>query len=163
MRTLRLAALVAVVTATPLLAQGPPPGRRGNARELQQQVMQRFLQNLQVQAGLTEEQADGVETIVRDGFQARAQLAEEERDLWRALEAQMRPGVAADADSVTAILAGLVEVGRRRVALNEEELRVYAEILEPVQQAQVMMAWRRLQMQIERIRQGRMQPGRMPG
>jgi hypothetical protein len=41
------------------------------------------------------------------------------------------------------------------VMLTRAELEQFKTFLDPVQRAQVMLAWRRLQMQIERIRQGR--------
>ena len=151
---LPLALLLAI--ASPLVGQNP--GMRRN--ELQRQVMQRFMQNVRTQAGLGDEQFQEFSQVARRAFEGRARLSERERSLWMALDGQMRPGVAADADSVTSILATLVEVGDQRVELLRREQAEYAAFLSPIQRAQVTIAWRRLQMQIDRIRMGRMQDRR---
>ncbi len=152
---LPLALLLAI--ASPLAGQNP--GMRRN--ELQRQVMQRFMQNVRTQAGLGDEQFRQFSEVAHRSFEGRARLSERERSLWVALDGQMRPGVAADTDSVSAILATLVEVGDQRVELLRREQEEYAAFLSPIQRAQVTIAWRRLQTQIDRIRMGRMQ-GRRP-
>jgi Spy/CpxP family protein refolding chaperone len=151
-----MSVVLCALVAGPLAAQ-EPPGRRQVLRE---QVMARFLGNLQTQAGLSEEQLDRVKSTFRDGVEARSALSEQEREIWRALEGQMRPGVAADADSVEQLLENVLRLREERAELDRAEQEAFAEFLTPVQRAQVMMSWHRLQMQIERVRGGR---GPMPG
>ncbi len=133
------------------VAQGPGMRRQ----ELQQQVVQRFMQNVRAQAGLSDDQFERFGEVTRESFSERAEIARRELSLWRALEGQMRPGVAADPDSLTAIMDGIITTQEERAALTRAELEQFEPFLEPVQRAQVMLAWHRLQMQIDRILQGR--------
>lgn len=154
MRTLALAGLATLALVS---------GAAGQEREaLQRQVVQRFMENVRVSAGLTDTQFDQFQRVLRQAFDARAQLAQKEREIWSALEGQMRPGIAADADSVARLLDALVAVETERTRQVREEQQAFAQFLTPVQRAQVTMAFRRLQQQIERIRQGRALPGRVP-
>ena len=150
MRYLVSLALVAVLAA-PLSAQEPQMRRQ----MLREQVMERFMVNLRTQAGLNDEQLERVRATFREGAEFRSALSMQERDVWQALEGQMRPGVAADADSVDALLERVLELREERSARDRAEQEVFAEFLTPVQRAQVMMAWHRLQMQVERVRAGR--------
>ncbi len=90
-----------------------------------------------------------------ESFGERAEIARRELSLWRSLEGQMRPGLAADPDSLTTIMNGIITAQEERAALTRAELEQFETFLEPVQRAQVMLAWHRLQMQIDRILQGR--------
>ena len=133
------------------VAQGPGMRRQ----ELQQQVVQRFMQNVRAQAGLSDEQFERFGEVTRDSFDQRTVLARREQALWRALEGQMRPGVAANADSLGVILDGIIAAQEERAALTRADVEQFKEFLDPVQRAQVMLAYHRLQMQIDRILQGR--------
>jgi glutamyl/glutaminyl-tRNA synthetase len=141
----------------PLAAQGPEARRE----QLRQQVMERFMINLRTEAGLTDDAMRQVQAVLRRSMEARGQLAQREMATWRALEAQMRPGVAADADSVEVLLARLVSLHERRGQLANTDQVALAEFLAPVQRAQVTMAFRRLQMRIDQIRGNRGPPGGM--
>ena len=139
---------LAAVTA-PLVGQNPQM-----RRQLQQQVVERFMENVRVQAGLSDEQMERVREVARESFEARQELAERERETWRALEGQMRPGVAADADSLGALMDNLLAIQDERVTQARQEQAAYAEFLTPVQRAQLTIAWHRLHLQIERVRGG---------
>jgi Spy/CpxP family protein refolding chaperone len=154
-----MAFVLCAACATPLTAQDPPMRRQ----MLREQVMERFMGNLKVQAGLSDEQLQQVMEVFRDGVQFRSGLAERERDVWRAMEGQMRPGVAADADSVSRLLESVLQLREQVNAREREEQETLAEFLTPVQRAQVLMAWHRFQMQVERVRGGRgpMEGGRV--
>ena len=149
MRALILMTCGVVSLAAPLAGQNPQL-----RRQLQQQVVERFMENVRVQAGLSEEQMERVREVARQSFEDRQALAERERRTWRALEGQMRPGVAADADSLEALLDRLLGIQDERVAQARQEQATYAEFLTPVQRAQLTIAWHRLHLQIERIRGG---------
>ncbi len=143
---------VAVLAAwTSSLAAQDPAERR----ELRQQVIERFIRNYQTQAGLTDEQADQFQQVLRQSMEANAKLQQRERSAWRALEGQMRPGVAANGDSVIVLLDALVQVAQDRVERMRGDQQAYAEFLAPVQRAQLTLAWRRLQNQIQRMQQRR--------
>ena len=160
MRTILLTLLCTVAVSYSAQGQGPTRQRR----ELQQQVVQRYMQNVRVQAGLSDGQFEQFGTVTRDTFEERATLARQEAGLWRALEGQMRPGVAAEADSIAVLMTGIADIMEERAALTRAEMEQFETFLDPIQRAQVMLAWRRLQFQIDRILQGRTdQPMRRPG
>jgi len=147
MRTLLLGIAMTTLAAGPLLAQNPP--RR---QQLQQQVVQRFMTNYRAQAGLNDEQFTRFQEVIQYSFQLRTESLQQERQLWMALEGQMRPGVAADADSLEALMNAIIDIQQQRVDQSRAELERYASFLDPVQRAQLTIAWRRLQMQIEGVR-----------
>ncbi len=69
------------------VAQGPGMRRQ----ELQQQVVQRFMQNVRAQAGLSDDQFERFGKVTRESFSGRAEIARRELSLWRALEGRMAP------------------------------------------------------------------------
>ena len=115
------------------------------------------------QAGLTDEQYTRFQDVIRNSFQQRTQSLQMERELWLALEGQMRPGVAADADSLNALMNAVLDIQVERVEQARAELEEYATFLDPVQVAQLTIAWRRLQMQIEGVRGMGMQRRQVQG
>lgn len=148
MRTILLIPAFAALAMQPVAAQ-EPPGRR---QQLQQEVMRRFTENYRVQVGLDDEQAARFEETAGQSMEHRTQALQRERELWMALQDQMRPGVAADEDSLQTLMAALIDVQQERVDRAREEMATYGEFLTPVQQAQLMLSLRRLQFQIEGAR-----------
>jgi len=146
-----------LLLAPPAVAQVRPDPDR-----LREQVVQRFMENYRQQAGLTDEQYDRFSRHVRRIWQQRRVTEERERQLVRGLEGQLRPGVAADQDSVTELLDAIVGLQRERadrVAAEQQELEAY---LTPVQRAQLVLAFARLERQIQQLIQQRMQDRRQP-
>ena len=154
MRSLKFAALLTLVVAPVLAAQ------QGQMRRqmLQEEVMQRFMTNYRAQAGLSDEQFEQLRQVVIESTQRRRDLELRERELWRAIEGQMRPGIAADTDSLNSLMESLIVVQQERVDLARSERGQYAEFLTPVQQAQLLIATRRLQNNIEQVIRGRQGP-----
>ncbi len=151
---------VAVLAAWTSSVAAQNPAER---RELRQQVIERFIRNYQTQAGLADEQAAQFQRVLRQSMEANAKLQQRERSAWHALEGQMRPGVAANPDSVIVLLDALVQVAQDRVEQMRGDQQAYAEFLAPVQRAQLTLAWRRLQNQIQRMQQRRRpEPGAPP-
>jgi len=148
MRTLCLALLFGMMLAGTVGAQDQPAPQR---RQLLQQVIERLMENGRVQAGLTDEQFGRYREIARRSITSRNAIQNRERALWRALEGQMRPGVAADDDSVTVLLDSLVAVPEQLVDARQLEQREYAEFLTPVQRAQLMLVHRRFENNIQQI------------
>ena len=153
MRTILLIPVLAALVAQPLTAQDPPERRQ----QLQQEVMRRFTENYRTQVGLDDEQFARFEETAQQSMERRMEALQRERQLWMALQGQMRPGVAADADSLRTMMAALIDIQQERVDRAREEMATYGEFLTPVQQAQLMLSLRRLQHQIEgaRMRQRR--------
>jgi len=152
MRTLFLAAILGAV-AVPVAAQV-----RANPERLREQVVQRFLENYRRDAGLTDEQYGQLEAVVRRQWDARRELQERERALVGALEGQLRPGVAADRDSVARVLDRLTALQRERLerlGVEQDEVKAF---LDPVQRAQLVLAFARLERQIQQLLQQRTAP-----
>ena len=158
MRTILLIPAFAALAMQPVSAQEPPERRQ----QLQQEVMRRFTDNYRVQVGLDEEQAARFQHTAQESMERRTEALHRERGLWMALQWQMRPGVAADEDSLRTLMAALIDVQQERVDQAREEMASYGEFLTPVQQAQLMLSMRRFQSQMEgaRMRQ-RGPPGGM--
>ena len=85
--------------------------------------------------------------------------------MWRALEGQMRPGLAANPDSVTKLLDAVMAQRAALVEQARSEQREYAQFLTPVQRGQLVLMVERFQQQVEGIVRRRMEmqgrPGRM--
>jgi Spy/CpxP family protein refolding chaperone len=158
MRIATLAIALVALASTAQAQGGPGPGAEG----LRRQVVQRFLENYRVEAGLTNEQYGKVQTIVQASFERRRAFQEQERGIVQALEGQMRPGVAANQDSVTALLDRLLQIQSERTEQARAEQREFAQFLTPVQRAQFVLAFTRLERQIEQVIQRRMGEGARP-
>jgi hypothetical protein len=83
---------------------------------------------------------------------------------------QLRPGVAANQDSLGRMLDGLAAVRVQRAQSDQQELRDLGQFLNPVQRARLLLMRRQLSDRIEQIRRGvgqgmgrgiGMQPGMM--
>ena len=135
-----------VFAGAPLAAQA-----RQNPERLREQIVTRFMQSYRTQSGLTAEQFEQFQEVARQSWQERRRLEASERQLVQALEQQMRPGVVANSDSVTALLESMLLLGEERVAHARADQEVYAGFLTPVQRAQLVLAWARLERQIETI------------
>jgi len=153
MRTLFIACVAAVVGFGFVSAQDPAVRQR---QQLQQQVIEWLMQNTRVQAGLTDEQFERYREIARRSIANSNAIQNRERNLWLALEGQMRPGIAADDDSVEALIDSLVTIPGQRVDLQRSDQREYAEFLTPVQRAQLMLSHRRFENNIRQILQRRL-------
>lgn len=146
--------LALICAAGPAAAQGGP-----NREMLQRQVMERFIMNFQTQAGLTPDQSQRFREVMTRSFGERRQIETRQRQLYVALERQLRPGVAADEDSVRVILERFKEARQAGVDLTNRDQAAFAEFLSPIQQAQLVLSLERLQRQIETILRRRMQGG----
>ena len=160
MRKAFLGALL-VLMVGPLAAQEQVgPGREA----LRQQVLERFTQNFIREAGLTEDQRAEFRQTLERHFRERGRLAQRRRGLLRAIEEQLRPGVAADADSVTRVVESVVALGEEMAAAVRAEQEEYAGFLDPVQRALLLIHYERFQRQIEGVqRRGMQRRGNRPG
>lgn len=156
MRALKLAALLAIALTSVVQAQ---QGQMRQRQRLQQQVMQRYMQSYRQQAGLNEDQFRRFTEMTGRAFSRRTELREQERSLWLALEQQMRPGVAADSDSLTQLMDDILDLQVQIAEVERENQDELDDFLTPVQRAQLMLSQRRLQMNIEEIMRQRREGG----
>lgn len=145
--------LVFAIIVTGFMAGGVATAQqRPQAEELRQQVMERFLESYSIQAGLTSEQDQRFRERFQRSLRAREEMERRQRELWRALEGQMRPGFAANPDSVNQLMDQILAERLRMLEHTRTEQREYAAFLSPVQRAQLFIMWERFQRQIEMVR-----------
>ena len=157
MRTLGWFLMVALlVSAGPALAQDTGDDSP-DATQIRQQIETRFGQQIQATMGLTDEQAVKLRaTFNKYGPQRRA-LEAEERSIKRALQGQLRPGIAANSDTVARLVDHLLANKVKYAQSFVDEDKEMAKYLTPVQRAQFQVMRERLMARIEEIRQQRQQ------
>ena len=148
-----------------IMALGVLPGIaaaqvRQNPEQLRAQITQRFMENYRQQAGLTDEQFVKFQASVRRHWDERRDLQQREMQTMQALGAQLRPGIAADEAEVTHLLDEVVAVQQQRVDQFRTEQKDLATYLSPVQRAQFVVAFARLEQQIQQLMQRRMEQRR---
>ncbi len=135
MKTTSRAVLLAALLSAPSLLVAQVAGRPAPVRERIEQV---FMTRLRQDLGLSAEQADKVGGVLTDWGGKRRELEDQERDFRRALEGQLRPGVAADSDSLTRLVDGLLQNRVAYAQSFQSEMRDLTPILTPVQRAQFL-------------------------
>ncbi len=148
------ALLIAPLT---LVAQGPPPVR-GEA--VRQRIEQVFANRLRQELGLSADQMDKVGAVLTDWGSKRRGLEDEERGLRQALDGQLRPGVAANSDSVTRVIDRLLQNRVEYAQSFQGEMRDLAPMLTPVQRAQFMRLRDQVLRRVQDLQDQRPVPGR---
>jgi hypothetical protein len=159
MRTMVRALLVGALVAIPsgLVAQ-EAPGER--AERLRDRVEAVFVTRLRQDLGLNDAQTQQVGAVLTEWGATRRQLEVEERALRRALDGQLRPGVAADGDSVTRVVDRLLQNRVEYAASFQGEMRALAPILTPVQRAQFLRLRDTILQRVRELQEQRPVPGR---
>jgi hypothetical protein len=144
----------------------PFPGRMGGrgafrmqrSQQLRAQIEQRFGQRVQVELGLTDQQMDRLRAAERNSRDRRQAFNDREQDLRRAVGEQLKPGVAANADSLSRLLDAIAANHVARAQEEQQELRELAQFLTPVQRARLLIMRQRLMQNVQAIREGRWNP-----
>lgn len=162
MRFISLLAFVLVAGGTPLRAQDTLMPDPVLAERLRRQIEQRFGERLKEELGLSEEQAARLRGSLAGIAARRRGMEREERLLRQALAAQLRPGIAANADSVAKLVDALTN---HRVAFAQtfkDEMRELSPILTPVQRGQYLLLRDRLMQRAQELQQARLNQGGLP-
>jgi len=141
--------------AAPYPGQGPGMMGGPRAEQLRAQIEERFAQRVKLQLGLNDQQMDKLRSAVRADRDRRLHVRDREVDPRRALAEQMRPGVAADQDSVARLLDALAANHVTRDQLEQQEQQELSQFLTPVQRSQLLFMRQQLQQRIQTIREGR--------
>lgn len=151
--------LAGLLAAAPARAQGVPPagGDPARAQLLRQRIERRFAARVKEQLGLTDEQFAKLRATSQTYGGRRRDLEARERALRSALAEQMRPGVAANQDSVAQLTDALVGLRASYAKTFEEENAELATYLTPVQRSQLLAMRERFMRRIQEIRQARRQ------
>lgn len=167
-RSLMLSAALAVAVAGATDAQvrgagqaqdptrRPMQGERGE-RELQllRMIEERFAAQVQQELVLNDDQMVRVRRILTTSATRLRQLEGQERGVQQALRHQLRPGVAAQTDSVVRLLDRLTSLRVEVAQAAGEEIRELAAVLSPVQQAQYVLMRDRLRARAQELRMQR--------
>jgi hypothetical protein len=153
----RLMWLVALTLVPALSAQqdsGAVPDSSERER-LQQEIERRFGTVVQQRLGLSNDQADKLRAT-EERFRPRRRAVMRQQLLLRAgLQDQMRPGQAANADSVRRLMDAIQVNRGDQLRLEQEQDREMAGYLTPVQQAQYQMLRERLIQRLQEVRRER--------
>ncbi len=152
---LRWLALAAVVLAPPLSAQNRDPDDPQRAEQLRQQVEGRFAERVRERLQLSDDQMTRLRGTARTYAARRRELADRERDIRSALAEQLRPGVAADQDSVSRLTDALVSLRSAHAQALRDENREMSEYLTPLQRSQLFVMRERLMRRAREIREER--------
>jgi Spy/CpxP family protein refolding chaperone len=153
-----------LIAAFPALAaslaaqQGPPPRSPALRRELEQ----RFASQMREQLQLTSEQDTKVRGIMSGYADRRRALEDEQRDMREALNGQLRPGIAANGDSVTRLVDGIAAGRVNYAKLVQDEMRELSTVLSPVQRGQLFLLRERVLQRVQEMRQNARQRGVPP-
>jgi hypothetical protein len=146
-----------------LIAAVPALGAQGRARmpdstraaELRAQVERRFAEHVRRELDLSDDQATKLRaTQERYAGRRRAQM-QRQQEIRRALDDQMQPGVAANADSVRRLMDALQAGRGDMLKLEQEEDREMAGYLSPVQRARFQTMRERFVQRVQQLRRER--------
>jgi hypothetical protein len=159
-RTLRLVANtgLALILSLPALAYAQGGGRP-NAERLRQMVEERFASQLQSELDLSDEESGRTRRILQASAERRRLIEREERAVQQALRDQLRPGVAAQTDSLVKLLDRLTTLRVSFAQASRDEIRELGEVLTPVQQAQFVLLRDRMMSRAQDVRMQRPPPG----
>jgi hypothetical protein len=123
----------------PAFAQRPDSARDPRADSLRHRIEERFAARVQQDLGLTNEQTAKLRASSQTFGARRRELRSREHALRDALDAQLRPGVAANQDSVTKLTDALVELRITSAQAARDEMKDVSKYLNPVQRARLLL------------------------
>lgn len=162
MRFIGVLALVLLGGARLAQAQDTLPPDPLLAERLRRQIEQRFGERLKEELGLSDDQESRLRLSLASVAVRRRGMERDERRLRQALAAQLRPGVAANSDSVAKLVDALTN---HRVAFAQtfrDEMRELSAILNPVQRGQYLLLRDRLMQRAQELQQARLNQGGFP-
>jgi hypothetical protein len=153
MRRLILSCIaMAALSAVPALAQ-QPPGPESRREELRHRLEERFALRVQEELNLSTDQMSRLRATSREFAGRRREMEMQQRDLRRALADQMRPGIAADKDSVARLTDRLVDLRVDYARTLKDEMSQLAKFLDPVQRAKLLVVRERLIERVQKFRE----------
>ncbi|MCL4866518.1 MAG: Spy/CpxP family protein refolding chaperone [Gemmatimonadales bacterium] len=154
-RFLSLLGLGLLLVAPPVVNAQVGGGGRPNAERLRQMVEERFAAQLQAELALSDEQAVRMRRILEASAERRRGMEREERAAQQALRDQLRPGVAAQVDSLSRLLDRLTTLRVAFAQAAKDEIRELGTVLTPVQQAQFLLIRDRMMTRAQDVRMQR--------
>jgi hypothetical protein len=124
------------------------PGRE----EMRRRIDEHFATRVRQELGLNDDQATRLRATGTTFGGRRRELESRERALRDALDAQLRPGVAANRDSVSRLTDDLVEMRAAYARTFLDEHKEVSKFLDPVQRARLYMMRERLMRRAHEVR-----------
>lgn len=165
MRLMAFGVLVSLATVTGSASAQDSAASPMASAELRARIEQRFTERVKLDLGLDDAQTARLKQVAGDWFNRRRGMESEERDLRQALAGQLRPGVAANADSVSRLVNQLLDLKVKYAESYREENKQLG-FLTPVQRAQYYSLRERLLDALKEaraLRQAGGRPGLRPG
>jgi hypothetical protein len=131
-----IAGLLLIGGITPMAAQARP-GQR--TQQIRQRIEQVFMQRLATELRLTSDQSQQLGVLLADWGERRQGLETEEQQLRKGIADQLRPGVAAESDSVSLMVDRLLANRVAYAQSFEGEMASLGEVLSPVQRGQFLL------------------------
>jgi Spy/CpxP family protein refolding chaperone len=151
---------LAVLAGPVSLAAQNPMADPARAQQLRRELEQRFAQRLKEELQLTDDQDAKVRAIMGSNAEKRRAIEGRERTLRQALGQQLRPGVAANADSVGKLVDGIMAERITYAQVVQGEMKELSSVLTPIQRGQLFLLRDRLFQRALEFRQQRMGAGR---
>lgn len=149
-----LGLLMLAGSAAPAMAQDSTQAPSMGSAQMRQRIEERFTERVKSELGLTDAETAKLTQVAGDWFTKRRAMEAEERGLRQALAGQLRPGVAANSDSVSRIVSQLLDLKVRYAESYREENKQLG-FLTPVQRAQYYSLRERLLDALREARQAR--------
>ncbi len=160
----RLLWVLMLVLAAPIAAQNPPDSSDdAEAQQLRQEIRQRWNARVRQDLDLTSDQAAKLQATEGRFLERQRDIARRQRAVLEGLRAELRPGVAANDDSVRKLMDARERNRAALAQLDQEENKEIAGYLNPVQHARYQMMREQLRRRIELIRERRQGRGQMMG
>jgi len=144
MRRVIVTVIVAAALTGRAVAQEPTEENPQRAEQLRQLIEDRFAARAQEELGLDDEQFQRLRGTSAQFAAERRGVEQQERRLRQAMAFQLRPGIAANQDSVARLLDALIDVKAAYVQTYRDEMKALAAFLNPVQRAQYFVLRERL-------------------
>ncbi|HEV8453853.1 MAG TPA: Spy/CpxP family protein refolding chaperone [Gemmatimonadales bacterium] len=122
---------------------------------LRHRIEERFAVRVQEELGLTNEQTAKLRATSQRFSVRRRELHARHRQLREALSGQLRPGVAANQDSVAKLTDAMIELRVASAQATRDEMREVAKYLTPVQRARFFVMRDRLHHHMKEAREHR--------
>src|SRR5713226_8400143 len=148
---------LAVVAAPAFGAQ--QPGDTGEAGRLRAQIEKRFGERVQQELQLTPDQAAQLRASQERFGALRRDVIRQQSERRRALDDQMQPGVAANADSVRKLMDGMRAGREQMLKIERDEDREMGGYLNPVQRARYQQMRERFVQRVNELRAARRERG----
>lgn len=155
--------VVVAVAGLPAAGMTQEIGQAPRAELLRQAIEERFLFRVQRDLGLTNDETNRVARISANYSRARIGLEQEQQRIRVALQGQLRPGVAADQDSLSHLLDRLLAVRVEYTVTFQDEMKELSVVLSPVQRAQFFLIRDQIYQRAQELRDQRPAAGARRG